>query len=96
MSITPQERDEHFERYADDVADVLRWLVGRWGGIEQIDNSEPDDSDQRRCCLGYAYPDGDQRGHVYADFWYGKTGKVVETRDGKAIHVELADRKSVV
>ncbi len=87
---TPLEQQiEHFESLADPVADVLRGIGSRWSSMEQIDNT-PDDTPDKRFALQYAYPDGTQRGHVYADFWYGQTGQLRDENDGKAIELDLA------
>lgn len=89
MTVTPQQKDEHFETYADDVAGLLRGIGARWGGTEQIDNDEPNDETAKRYALTYEYPDGDASGHVCATFWYGQTGTLSEAREGKALYVTL-------
>ncbi|MEL7236690.1 MAG: hypothetical protein AAGK74_19460, partial [Chloroflexota bacterium] len=88
MSHTPQQLDEHFETYAEDVGDILRSLGQRWGCYEQLDD-EYDTTDQRRCALGYAYPQGSTSGHVFVAFWYGGTGEITVDEEGRNVGVNL-------
>lgn len=89
MTITTEQAEQHFETHADGVADILRWLGGRWGGKQQIDHDDQEDTLRKRYCLGYSYPTEDQRGEVFALFWHGVTGAVIESDDGKQVSIEL-------
>ncbi|MEM6283185.1 MAG: hypothetical protein AAF787_13400 [Chloroflexota bacterium] len=88
MSHTPEQRDEHFETYAEDVGDILRSLTQRWGSHEQLDD-EDDPTDQRRCAMGYAYPSDESDGHVFVAFWYGGTADIVVADEGRNVDVRL-------
>lgn len=89
MTVTPQDKERHFELYADDVAGILRGIGARWGGTEQIDNDDTSDEVAKRYALGYEYPNGEERGYVRAMFWYGQTGALNEAREGKALQLVL-------
>jgi hypothetical protein len=88
MTVSLEQQVTHFESLADPVADVLRNIGSRWGGTEQMDNT-PAATPEKRFALQYAYPDGDNRGHVYADFWYGASGTLRDENDGRVIELDL-------
>ncbi len=89
MPLSTQQRDAHFERYAEDVGEILRAVGRQWGGLEQIDEEEQDILKRSRFALGYAYPKENQHGYVYGVFWYGKTVHIAVSDDGKLVDVNV-------
>ena len=82
--------DDHFSRFADIVAEILRGVYAKWGALEQVDNDDPDNSIGRRASIVYAFPLAEEKGYVALCLWIGQLATIVEERDGKAIHLAYA------
>jgi hypothetical protein len=90
MTVNIQEADAHFEKYIDEVADIMREFMRRWAAEEQVDDDMPDSEARKRAFIGFAYPTPDAPAHVFMKLWFGGTGKMKVGADQRSLGVHLS------
>jgi len=90
MTLSLADRITHFETHADEIANILRGYMRRWGAAEQLEDDPPTDERTRRAFIGYRYPTEPEPGFVAMTLWIGGTGTMHIEDEGRVLRMEHA------